>query len=289
MDLCFLICKLKITPQSGYSTEEELTIRILFIGDIVGSVGRKALKDTLSRLKNKYKPTIIIVNGENAAGGKGITAQITKEIFDSGVHGITLGNHTWDHKDIFDFIDKEDRMVRPANYPAGTPGRGYTTVKGNSSELVIINLQGRTFLPPLDCPFQTVDQILEKVKKKHKYILVDFHAEATSEKIAMGWYLDGKVSAVVGTHTHVQTHDEQILPQGTAYVTDVGMVGSREGVLGMERNAVLQKFKTGLPVRFTADEGKWHFHGVCIDLDPHTGMAIKIELVRLFEGEIIMD
>lgn len=261
----------------------------MFIGDVVGSVGRKALKETLPKLKQKYNPTMIIVNGENAAGGKGITGAISKEMFEMGVHGITLGNHTWDNKDIFDCIDQEERIVRPANYPPGTPGRGYTVIKVNGIELAIINIQGRTFLPPLDCPFQVVDGILDQLKKKHKYIFVDFHAEATSEKIAMGWHLDGKVSALVGTHTHVQTHDERILPKGTAYVTDVGMVGSSEGVLGMERESVLQKFKTALPVRFLADEGKWHFHAVCIDLDKASGLASKIQLIRMYESDFFMD
>ncbi len=261
----------------------------MFIGDIVGAAGRRALKHTLPYLKNKHKPDIVIANGENAAGGRGITAKIAYEMFDWGVNGITLGNHAWDHKEIFDFIDSEERMVRPANYPSGTPGKGYTTIKAGGKELAVINLQGRTFLPPLECPFQTVDSILEKVKKKSKCILVDFHAEATSEKISMGWHLDGRVSLVVGTHTHVQTNDETILPQGTAYVTDVGMVGSREGVLGMEKNAVLQKFKTQLPVRFTADDGKWHFHAVFVEIDEQTGLAVSIRLIRMYEDELQME
>ncbi|MCS7461817.1 TIGR00282 family metallophosphoesterase [Paenibacillus doosanensis] len=264
-------------------------MRILFIGDIVGSVGRKAVKACLPGLKAKYNPTVVIANGENAAGGRGITSAIAKEFFELGVHGITMGNHTWDQKDIFDFIDDEERIVRPANFPKGTPGRGHTTIKVKDQELVIVNLQGRTFLPPLDCPFEKADAILESLKKKHKYILVDFHAEATSEKLAMGWHLDGRVSAVVGTHTHVQTHDERILPSGTAYVTDVGMVGPRDGILGMDRQAVLQKFKTQLPVRFVVDEGKWHFHAVCIDLDPATGLGTKIRLIRMDEDQFIFE
>jgi metallophosphoesterase (TIGR00282 family) len=270
--------------------KEESSIRILFIGDIVGGSGRRAVKTQLSELKRKYDPAFIVVNGENAAGGRGITAQIAKELFELGVHGITMGNHTWDNKDIFNFIEEEARIVRPANYPPGTPGEGMTILRNKAGkELAIVNLMGRTFLPPLDCPFQTIDSILDKLKKKQKHIFVDFHAEATSEKIAMGWHLDGKVSAVVGTHTHVQTHDERILPQGTGYVTDVGMTGARDGVLGMEREAVLQKFKTQLPVRFTADEGKWQLHAVVIDLDGESGMAKKIELVRRFETEMIFE
>lgn len=260
----------------------------MFIGDIVGNVGRNALKQMLPKLKAKWSPDFIIVNGENAAGGRGITAAIAKQFFDLGVQGITMGNHTWDQKDIFDFIDAEERLIRPANFPEGTPGRGYTTIKSQDKELLLINLQGRTFLPPLDCPFKKADDILQKLKNKHKYILVDFHAEATSEKLAMGWHLDGRVSAVVGTHTHVQTHDERILPQGTAYITDVGMVGPRDGILGMERQAVIQKFRTQLPVRFVVDEGKWHFHAVVMELDS-TGLAKKIEPIRLFEEDILFD
>jgi len=268
-----------------------MAIRILFIGDIVGSAGRKALKATLAGLKQKYNPSVIVANGENAAGGRGLTARIANEFFEWGVHGITMGNHTWDNKEVFDFIDREERIVRPANFPAGTPGRGYAFVKGGPKghELLIINIQGRTFLPPLDCPFQTIDDILEKTKNRTKYILVDFHAEATSEKVAMGWHLDGKVSAIVGTHTHVQTNDDRILPNGTAYITDVGMVGSMEGVLGMEREAVVRKFRTQLPVRFAADEGKWQFNAVVIDLDDETGRATAIEKVRLSETDAIWE
>lgn len=264
-------------------------MKILFIGDIVGSVGRKALKTCLPALKNKYNPHWIIANGENAAAGRGITAAIAKDFFELGVHGITMGNHTWDQKEIFDFIDKEDRLVRPANFPQGTPGKGMTFIKVKDIELALINLQGRTFLPPLDCPFEKANELVEQAKKKTKYVFVDFHAEATSEKLAMGWHLDGKVSAVVGTHTHVQTNDERLLPQGTAYVTDVGMVGPRDGILGMERNAVLQKFKTQLPVRFVVDEGKWHFHAVSIELDPATGLGKKIQLIRMDEDTILFD
>ncbi|TBL77900.1 TIGR00282 family metallophosphoesterase [Paenibacillus thalictri] len=263
-------------------------MKVLFIGDIVGSVGRNALKQLLPKLKTKYTPNFIIVNGENAAAGRGITAAIAKEFFDLGVHGITMGNHTWDQKDIFDFIDTEDRIVRPANFPKGTPGKGFTVIKGKDADLAIVNLQGRTFLPPLDCPFEKADEIIRELGKKNKYIFVDFHAEATSEKLAMGWYLDGRVSAVVGTHTHVQTHDERILPQGTAYITDVGMVGPRDGILGMERQAVIQKFRTQLPVRFIVDEGKWHFHAVLIDMDT-AGKGRKIQTIRLMEEDVLFD
>ncbi|MDN4066916.1 TIGR00282 family metallophosphoesterase [Paenibacillus vini] len=264
-------------------------MKVLFIGDIVGNTGRKALKETLPRLKSKYNPHIIIANGENAASGRGITAKIAREFFELGIHGLTMGNHTWDNKEIFDFIDDEPRMVRPANYPPGTPGLGSTIIKANGKELALVNLMGRTFLPAIDDPFRMADDIVDELSKKHKCILVDFHAEATSEKIAMGWHLDGRVSLVVGTHTHVQSNDDTVLPEGTAYLTDAGMVGSREGILGMERSAVLRKFTTQLPVRFQVDEGKWQFHGCVVDIDEATGHAKKIEKIRLLEDEWIMD
>ena len=264
-------------------------INVLFIGDIVGSTGRKALKASLPQLKSKYNPHIIIANGENAASGRGITSAIAHEFFNWGVHGLTMGNHTWDNRDIFEFIDHESRMVRPANFPPGTPGLGYTVIKANGKELAIVNLMGRTFLPAIDCPFRAADEIVDELRMKHKHILVDFHAEATSEKIAMGWHLDGRASIVVGTHTHVQSNDDTILPNGTAYLTDTGMVGSKEGVLGMQRDAVLYKFKTQLPARFQVDEGKWHFHAVYVQLDDTTGKAKKIEKIRLYEDEWRMD
>lgn len=264
-------------------------MKVLFIGDIVGSVGRKALKENLPALKTEHNPDFIIVNGENAAGGKGITRAIANEFFELGVHGVSMGNHTWDNKDIFEWIDEEPRLIRPVNYPEGTPGTGYVTLKANNKELMLVNVMGRAFLPPLDCPFRTMDRILEKTKKRPKAVLVDVHAEATSEKLAMGWYLDGKVSAVVGTHTHVQTNDNQIFPNGTAYITDVGMTGSREGILGMERTAVLKKFLTQLPVRFVADEGKYQFHGVLITIDDAAGTAKSIRTIRIYESEFVMN
>ncbi|ALS27626.1 metallophosphoesterase [Paenibacillus sp. 32O-W] len=260
-------------------------MKLLFIGDIVGSVGRAAVKQVLPALIDKYHPHIVIANGENAAHGRGITASIAKDLFTWGVHGITMGNHTWDNKDIFEWIDDEPRIVRPANFPPGTPGQGSAIIRANGKKLAIVNLQGRTFLPPIDCPFREADEQLERVRKETKCVLVDFHAEATSEKIAMGWHLDGRASLVVGTHTHVQTNDETILPGGTAYITDAGMVGSREGVLGMERTAVLSKFKTQLPARFVVDEGKWQFHGVYAELDETNGRATAIEKIRLTEDE----
>jgi len=258
-------------------------MKVLFIGDIVGSVGRDALKSVLPALKSKYNPHIIIANGENAAAGRGITRPIATEFFEWGIHGITMGNHTWDNKNIFEWIDDEPRMVRPANFWEEAPGRGMAIISANGKKLAIINLQGRTYLPPIDCPFKKADELIATAKQTTANVLVDFHAEVTSEKIAMGWYLDGRASMVVGTHTHVQTNDDTILPNGTAYITDVGMVGSKEGVLGMEKEAVLHRFLTQMPTRFVVDEGKWHLHGVVVDIDEQTGLAKKIDKIRLTE------
>ncbi|PLT46123.1 TIGR00282 family metallophosphoesterase [Paenibacillus sp. FSL W8-1187] len=263
-------------------------MKVLFIGDIVGNVGRAALRKALPALRAKHNPDIIIVNGENAAAGRGITAAIAKEFFDWGVNGITMGNHTWDNKDLFDWIDDEPRLVRPANFSSESPGIGSTVIKAGSKKLGILNVQGRTFLPPNDCPFKTADAHLERLKRETSCVLVDFHAEATSEKIAMGWYLDGRASVVLGTHTHVQTNDDRILPQGTAFLTDVGMTGPMDGILGMDRDAVLHRFLTGLPSRFVVAEGDWHLHGVLAVLDEATGRAQRLEKIRLTETSLAM-
>ncbi|GAA0366080.1 TIGR00282 family metallophosphoesterase [Bacillus horti] len=258
---------------------------ILFIGDVVGSPGREMIETYLPKLKAKYRPGIVILNGENAAAGKGITDKIAKSFFEQGVQVITLGNHTWDKKDIGPYLDGTSPIIRPANFPEGAPGRGYTLVQINQHKVAVINLQGRTFLTPIDCPFKKADQILEEIQKEANLIFVDFHAEATSEKEAMGWYLDGRVTAVVGTHTHVQTADERILPNGTAYLTDVGMTGPRNGILGMEREAVLYRFLTALPSRFeVATEGSAQLNAVLISTDPQIGTAKKIQRIRIDEN-----
>jgi metallophosphoesterase (TIGR00282 family) len=263
-------------------------MKLLFIGDIVGSPGRDALRTELAKLKTEHRPDFIVVNGENAAGGRGITDKIAKEFYDQGVQLITMGNHTWDQKSIFDFIDDDPQLIRPANFPTGTPGSGVGYISHPKGNLAVINLQGTTFLPPLDNPFRIVDELLANLKPSTKFILVDFHAEATSEKLAMGWYLDGRVSAVVGTHTHVATADERILPKGTAYISDVGMVGPRDGILGMDRDAVIKKFITQLPVRFEVAQGDWQFHAVLITLNTEDGMSKSIKLIRRFQGEFHM-
>lgn len=262
-------------------------MRVVFIGDIVGNLGRETVKRLLPWMNEKYQPHIIIANGENAAGGRGINASIARDFYDWGVHGITMGNHTWDNREIFDIIDDDPRMIRPDNLPPGTPGRGSMIVKGNGKELGVVNLIGRTFLPPAECPFRTADERIAELRKKTKCVLVDFHAEATSEKIAMGWYLDGRASLVVGTHTHVQTNDNRILPDGTGYVTDAGMTGPRDGVLGMDRENVLRKFTTGLPARFVVSEGKWMLNGVFVEIDEASGHATKVQLIRTDEDSWI--
>lgn len=255
-------------------------MKILFIGDVVGSPGRKMVQQYLPKLKEKYRPHVTIINGENSAGGKGITEKIYKQFLQWGAQAITMGNHTWDKKEVLEFIDDAKYLVRPANFPEGTPGKGLVFLKNNSTEIAIINLQGRTFLNPLDDPFKKIDQLIAEAKKRTNMIFVDFHAEATSEKLALAWYVDGRVSAVIGTHTHIQTADERILPEGTAFLTDVGMTGSYDGIIGVEKDAVIKRFLTSLPVRFEVDEkGRTQLNACLIDIDETSGNATNIERV----------
>jgi len=257
-------------------------MKILFIGDVVGSPGREMVKTYLPKLKEKYRPQLTIVNGENAASGKGINEKIYKQFLEWGAQVVTLGNHTWDKKEVFEFIDQAKYMVRPANFPEDTPGRGIVYINVNGKEMAIINLQGRTFLPPLDDPFRCVDALINEAKERTNIIFLDFHAEATSEKLAMGWYAAGRLSTVVGTHTHVQTADERILPGGTAYISDVGMTGSYDGILGVEREGVLKRFLTQLPVRFEVEKkGNGQLSGVVVTIDDVTGEANKIERILI--------
>jgi metallophosphoesterase (TIGR00282 family) len=276
-----------------YSVELSLRrekMNILFIGDVVGSPGRDMIKTYLPKLKSKYQPQVTIINGENAAAGRGITEEIARAFFEQGANVITLGNHTWDQRDIGDYLDRNHNIIRPANFPEGAPGIGYTIMKVNQYKVGVINIQGRTFLPPLDCPFKKVDEIIEQIHKETPIIFVDFHAEATSEKEAMGWYLDGRVTAVVGTHTHVQTADERILPNQTAYITDVGMTGPQNSVLGMEKEAVLYRFLTSLPARFeVTKEGPSQLNGIILTLDPKSGEAKKIKSIRIDEDHPFLD
>lgn len=257
-------------------------MHLLFIGDVVGSPGRDMVKEYLPKLKEKYRPNITIINGENAAGGKGITEKIYRQFLESGAQAVTLGNHAWDNREIFEFIETAKYLVRPANFPKGAPGKGLVFLKINELEVAIINLQGRTFMNPIDCPFQKADELVEQARARTPFIFVDFHAEVTSEKQAMGWYLDGRVSAVVGTHTHVQTADSRILPGGTGYLTDVGMTGPYDGILGVEKEAVLKRFLTGLPVRFEVPTtGRTQLSAVLLELDRKTGYTKKLEQILI--------
>lgn len=259
-------------------------MKILFVGDIVGSPGREMVKKCLPKLKALYQPEVTIVNGENSAGGKGITEKIAKDLFEMGAQVITLGNHTWDQKDTGEFLQRTANVLRPANFPQETPGRGFTIIKVNQTKIGVINLQGRTYLPAIDCPFKKADELVRLISQETPIILVDFHAEATSEKEAMGWYLDGRVSSVVGTHTHVQTADERILPKGTAYITDVGMTGPQNGILGMKKEAIIYRFLTGMPARFEVlKEGPAQLNAVLISVDEATGRAEDIVRIRIDE------
>ena len=243
-------------------------MRILFIGDIVGKPGRKYLQEHLAELKKTLCLDFIIANGENAAGGAGMTENIFIELRSMGIDVVTGGNHIWDRQDIFNFIDREPRMIRPANYPLETtPGLGSVIVERlkGKTKLAVINLIGRVFMKPVDCPFRAADRELLLLKSKVDLVIVDFHAEATSEKQALGWYLDGQVSAVVGTHTHIQTADQRILPRGTAYISDVGMVGLYDSILGVDKGGPLKRFITQLPHKLTISEGKIVFNAVIIE------------------------
>lgn len=257
-------------------------MKILFLGDVVGRPGRKIVSDLLPRLVRSLEADMVIANGENAAAGNGLTAETARELYSSGVAVITMGNHTWDKKEIFDFIDSDPHLIRPANYPPGTPGRGWTLYepKPGKPSVAVVNLMGRVFLHPIECPFRMADALVEEVRKVTPIIIVDFHAEATSEKIAMGWHLDGRVSAVVGTHTHVQTSDERILPKGTAYITDVGMTGPRNSILGIKPEIILRKFLTQLPARFEVAEGEAQINAVLITVDDRTGLAVEISKIN---------
>lgn len=257
-------------------------MRIIFIGDVFGSPGRKMVETYLPRLKAKYRPQLTIVNGENAAAGKGITEKIYKQLLNAGAQVITMGNHTWNKREIFDFIDDAPYLIRPANFPESNPGKGIVYVKINDKEVAVINLQGRVFLNDNDNPFLVGEQLITEARKRTDHIIVDFHGEATSEKLAFGWFVDGKVSAVLGTHTHIQTADERILPEGTAYLTDVGMTGPYNSVIGVEKETIIQRFLTNLPARFEIDRrGPAQLNGCFIQLNPETGLAEKIERIMI--------
>ncbi len=258
-------------------------VRVIFLGDIIGRPGRRALDLFLPTLIKRFSPSIIIANGENAAGGSGITEEIGQELFQQ-IDVLTSGNHIWDKKETLAYLQKEPRLLRPANYPPVNPGKGFFVHDlGSGLKLAVLNLQGRVFMEPIDCPFRAADEILETLRATTPLVIVDLHAEATSEKQAMGWHLDGRVSAVIGTHTHVQTADERILPQGTAYITDVGMVGALNSVIGMRREQALARFLTGRPQRFEPSKEGKSLGAFLLKLDAQTGKAISIRRESLFE------
>jgi metallophosphoesterase (TIGR00282 family) len=256
---------------------------ILFLGDIVGRPGRRALDKFLPALIKKYSPAMVVANGENAAGGSGVTEEIGKDLF-LHIDVLTSGNHIWDKKDTLPYLEREPRVLRPANYPSVNPGRfSYVFQAADGIKAAVLNLQGRVFMEPLDCPFKRADEEVAALAAVTPIILVDFHAEATSEKQALGWYLDGRVSAVIGTHTHVPTADERVLPKGTAYITDAGMAGGRNAVIGMAREQALQRFLTSRPQRFEPSRDGLFLSGVFIEIDVKTGKALSIKREVLAE------
>ena len=250
------------------------------IGDVVGKPGRTVLQDELPRLRSENRVDFCIVNAENSAGGIGITPEIANGMLRNKADALTLGNHAWGKREIFSYLDEEPRILRPANYPPGAPGQGFGVYQTAGGPVGVVSLQGRTFMDPVDDPFRAIDAILETIQNKCKIVFVDFHAEATSEKQAFGWYVDGRVSAVVGTHTHIQTADERILPGGTAYLTDVGMTGPMTSVIGMRCDIVLPRFTSLLPARFEVADGDAQLCGVLIDVDAQTGLATAIQRLQ---------
>jgi len=256
-------------------------MNILFIGDIVGSPGRDAIKSLLPELKKEYKLQFVIANAENAAGGSGITSKVAEDLFDAGIDVLTSGDHIWKKREIFEFINQQEKILRPINFPSGAPGRGYGLFKTKDGILVgVINVNGRVFMEALECPFRSASAAVETLSKDTNIIIVDIHAEATSEKVAFGWYLDGKVSAVLGTHTHIQTADERILPNGSAYLTDAGMTGPYDSVIGRRIEDVLERFLSSIPVRFEVAKENIQLHGVVLDIDDNTGKARSIERIQ---------
>lgn len=259
-----------------------MPVKLLFIGDIIGKTGRQALSRELHRLVDRYLVDLVVVNGENAAGGFGLTEEIAGDLFKLGVNIITSGNHIWDKKDAMDFIRREPRLLRPANYPEGIPGRGSGVFKtAGGVKVAVLNLEGRVFMNNLECPFRTADREIALLMKETPVILVDFHAEATSEKSSLGWHLDGRASAVIGTHTHVQTADERILPGGTAYITDAGMTGAFDSVIGIRKEEAIARFLTQLPTKFEVAKGNIRLNGVLVEIDEMSGKALRIERINI--------
>lgn len=258
-------------------------MRLLFVGDVVASCGRNMFFKSIDKIKKQYEIDVIILNGENAVHGRGLSLNVSQELFQSGVNVITTGNHVWNNRDILQAMECSPYILRPANMPKNNPGHGSVIFDTGKVKIGVINLIGRVYMEACDCPFEIVDREIARLHKQTNIIFVDFHAEATSEKVALGWYLDGRVSAVCGTHTHIQTADERILPKGTAYITDVGMTGAYYSVLGMERSVILKRFRTHMPQKFTLAEGAAQLCAVVIDIDEQTGRANHIERIFLLD------
>lgn len=257
-------------------------MKILFIGDIIGSPGRMALRELLPDFISRKKINFVIANCENSAAGFGVTKTVVEELFKNHIDVLTSGNHIWNKREVLEFIGDYDRLLRPANYPPATPGAGSVLVPLKSGEYVgVLNLAGRIFMQPIDCPFVTAKSIIAKLREKTKIIIVDMHAEATSEKKALGWYLDGEVSAVLGTHTHVQTADEEILPQGTAYISDAGMTGPFDSVIGIKKEAIIERFLTQMPNKFDLARDDIRMQGVLLNIDEASGKANSIERISV--------
>ena len=258
-------------------------MNIIMIGDIVGRPGRRAVKELLPSLIREFQIDLVLANGENAAGGNGITPDLAEELYTFGVDILTMGNHVWDKKEILPYLEVENRIIRPANYPSGAPGKGFLVFPVTRNvKIGVLNLSGRVFMGDLDCPFRCADAMLAEIKRQTPVIIVDFHAEATSEKQALGWYLDGRVTAVLGTHTHIQTADERLLPAGTAYITDVGMSGPRDSVLGVKSEIILKKFITQMPARFEIADGVAQLNAVVLGINPANGQAYSIKRVQRY-------
>ncbi|MEB3196859.1 MAG: TIGR00282 family metallophosphoesterase [Candidatus Sericytochromatia bacterium] len=250
---------------------------VLFIGDIVGRPGRDAVAQTLQDMRRADIPDLIVANAENAAGGFGLTEPVCQELVDLGIQVLTMGNHTWDKAEIFGFIGEQRRLLRPANYPEGTPGRGWTLLEVAGVQVAVVNVMGRAFMPPVDCPFVCLDRVIAEIAGQAQVILVDVHAEATAEKIALARYVDGRVSACLGTHTHVQTADETILAGGTAFLSDVGMCGPRDAVIGVKTELAIRKMKTPFPTKLEVASGPSQFNAVRLRVDTRTGHSVAIE------------
>ena len=256
------------------------TFRVLMLGDIVGQSGYRAVLTSLAKLTRRYSADFVTINVENAAEGFGVTEEIAAELFKSGFHVLTTGNHVWQRKEVYSYLDSEERILRPANYPGGNPGHGTCIVDARGVRVGVINLQGRVRMPAIDCPFRKAKEILRKMRDQTDVILVDFHAESTHEKEALAWHIDGEVAAVVGTHTHVQTADERLLPNGTAYLTDLGACSPQDSVIGFESGISIERMKTQMPLRNKPADNPGVIHGVYLEVDRETGLARSIERVR---------